>query len=149
VVVVGVVIDNVQVLLLSLHITLTLLTSCHDLLVVAGRWSVVGIVYNSFSVAIADQPTINVTGAVRSYLEYSSYALSLTGTLLVLTSFLRLGITGTYLGDYFGILMDHMVTGFPFNVLANPMYVGTTMNFTAGALWYVPIAIESCVLCGE
>jgi phosphatidylethanolamine N-methyltransferase len=32
-----------------------------------------------------------------------------------------LGVTGTYLGDYFGILMDEMVVGFPFNVTDAPM----------------------------
>ncbi|KAG8940287.1 Phosphatidyl-N-methylethanolamine N-methyltransferase [Tulasnella sp. 424] len=37
--------------------------------------------------------------------------------LLVLTPTHALGITGTYLGDYFGILMDHRVEGFPFNIV--------------------------------
>ena len=46
-----------------------------------------------------------------------------------------LGITGTYLGDYFGILMDDMVTGFPFNVTDAPMYYGSTMSFLGTALW--------------
>lgn len=46
-----------------------------------------------------------------------------------------LGITGTYLGDYFGILMDEMVTGFPFNVTDAPMYYGSTMSFVGSALW--------------
>ncbi len=49
-----------------------------------------------------------------------------------------LGVTGTYLGDYFGILMDKMVTGFPFNILDNPMYIGSTMCFLAHSLWYAP-----------
>lgn len=47
-----------------------------------------------------------------------------------------LGITGTYLGDYFGILMDEMVTGFPFNVTDAPMYYGSTMSFLGSALWF-------------
>lgn len=47
-----------------------------------------------------------------------------------------LGITGTYLGDYFGILMDDMVTGFPFNVTDAPMYYGSTMSFLGTALWF-------------
>jgi phosphatidylethanolamine/phosphatidyl-N-methylethanolamine N-methyltransferase len=46
-----------------------------------------------------------------------------------------LGVTGTYLGDYFGILMEEMVTGFPFNVTSCPMYVGSTLSFVATALW--------------
>ncbi|KAF8900499.1 phospholipid methyltransferase-domain-containing protein [Gymnopilus junonius] len=58
------------------------------------------------------------------------------GQLFVITSTWALGITGTFLGDYFGILMDHRVEGFPFNVLRDPMYVGSTMCFAATALWY-------------
>jgi len=46
-----------------------------------------------------------------------------------------LGVTGTYLGDYFGILMDKMVTGFPFNFMDNPMYNGSTMCFLGHSLW--------------
>ena len=59
------------------------------------------------------------------------------GQLFVVTSTWALGITGTFLGDYFGILMDHRVEGFPFNVLRDPMYVGSTMSFAATALWCV------------
>ncbi|KAI0632741.1 phospholipid methyltransferase [Trametes polyzona] len=58
------------------------------------------------------------------------------GQTFVVTSTWALGITGTFLGDYFGILMDHRVEGFPFNVLRDPMYVGSTMSFAATALWY-------------
>ena len=42
-------------------------------------------------------------------------------------------------GDYFGILMDARVTGFPFNICSDPMYVGSTLNFVAEALRYVPV----------
>jgi len=59
-----------------------------------------------------------------------------SGNVLVLSSMWALGVTGTYLGDYFGILMDHIVTGFPFNVTNSPMYWGSTMSFAATALWY-------------
>jgi methylene-fatty-acyl-phospholipid synthase len=47
-----------------------------------------------------------------------------------------LGLTGTYLGDYFGILMDTMVSGFPFNVSSCPMYLGSTLSFLATSLWF-------------
>jgi phosphatidylethanolamine N-methyltransferase len=47
-----------------------------------------------------------------------------------------LGVTGTYLGDYFGILMDAPVTSFPFNVSSAPMYHGSTLSFLATALWF-------------
>ncbi|EMF16670.1 phospholipid methyltransferase [Sphaerulina musiva SO2202] len=59
-----------------------------------------------------------------------------SGNVLVLTSMWALGITGTYLGDYFGILMDEIVTGFPFNVSGSPMYYGSTMSFVGTALWF-------------
>lgn len=47
---------------------------------------------------------------------------------------------GTFLGDYCGILMDAPVTSFPFNVLDNPMYVGSTMCFVGSSLWYGSVA---------
>ncbi|QLQ82679.1 hypothetical protein HG537_0H04420 [Torulaspora globosa] len=56
------------------------------------------------------------------------------GQLLVVTSMYQLGITGTYLGDYFGILMDNIVTAFPFNVSNNPMYHGSTLSFLGYSL---------------
>ena len=58
------------------------------------------------------------------------------GNTLVLSSMWALGITGTYLGDYFGILMDHVVTSFPFNVCSAPMYYGSTMSFLGIAILY-------------
>jgi phosphatidylethanolamine/phosphatidyl-N-methylethanolamine N-methyltransferase len=61
--------------------------------------------------------------------------LFLVGQTFVVTSTWALGITGTFLGDYFGILMDQKVEGFPFNILRDPMYVGSTMCFAATALW--------------
>lgn len=54
----------------------------------------------------------------------------------MLTSYYALGITGTFLGDYFGILMDEPVTGFPFNITSAPMYLGSTMSFLGTALLY-------------
>ena len=53
------------------------------------------------------------------------------GMLLSTGAWWQLGWTGTYLGDYFGILMTQRVTAFPFNVFDNPMYVGSVMS-TAG-----------------
>ena len=54
----------------------------------------------------------------------------------MLSSMWALGITGTYLGDYFGILMDDIVTTFPFNVTEAPMYYGSTMSFLGTAILY-------------
>jgi methylene-fatty-acyl-phospholipid synthase len=58
-----------------------------------------------------------------------------TGNVLVLSSMWALGVTGTYLGDYFGILMDEKVEGFPFNVTGAPMYWGSVMSFLGTALY--------------
>lgn len=69
-------------------------------------------------------------------LKYVAYALLAMGNILVITSTWALGITGTFLGDYFGILMDDMVTGFPFNITDAPMYYGSTMSFLGTALLY-------------
>ena len=65
-----------------------------------------------------------------------AYLLLALGNTLVLSSYYRLGITGTFLGDYFGILMDEPVTGFPFNVTGAPMYWGSTMSFLGSAILY-------------
>lgn len=54
----------------------------------------------------------------------------------MISSMWALGVTGTYLGDYFGILMDDMVTGFPFNVCSAPMYYGSTMSFLGTAILF-------------
>ena len=75
------------------------------------------------------------SGDYAEYSRYVSYALFGLGQIFVWSSFLRLGITGTFLGDYCGIFMEKRVTGFPFSVLNNPMYVGSTMCFLATALY--------------
>ncbi|KAI1847653.1 hypothetical protein JX266_006505 [Neoarthrinium moseri] len=68
--------------------------------------------------------------------KYLAYGLIASGNVLVLSSTWALGITGTFLGDYFGILMDHIVTGFPFNVTDAPMYWGSTCSFLGTAILY-------------
>jgi phosphatidylethanolamine N-methyltransferase len=68
--------------------------------------------------------------------KVAAYGLLAAGNTLVLSSMWALGVTGTYLGDYFGILMDHRVTSFPFNVTDAPMYYGSTMSFLGTALLF-------------
>ena len=85
----------------------------------------------AFGKALEEQPTVEMDDTAA---KVAGYGLISTGTVFVMSSFYRLGITGTFLGDYFGILMENMVTGFPFNVLSDPMYVGSTMNFLGLAL---------------
>ncbi|PVV01508.1 hypothetical protein BB560_004072 [Smittium megazygosporum] len=53
----------------------------------------------------------------------------LTGNILVLSSMYKLGFVGTYLGDYFGFLMDEMIVSFPFNyMLAIKLLRNLNMN---------------------
>jgi len=87
-----------------------------------------------FHRALTDQPKTPIFS--EPYATWVPIALFITGQIFVVTSTWALGITGTFLGDYFGILMDHRVEGFPFNVLRDPMYVGSTMCFAGTALWY-------------
>ncbi|KIJ92530.1 hypothetical protein K443DRAFT_429966 [Laccaria amethystina LaAM-08-1] len=89
---------------------------------------------NLYHLALLDQPHSSILPG--PYATYVPAALFIVGQTLVVSSTWALGITGTFLGDYFGILMNSRVEGFPFNVLRDPMYVGSTMCFAAGALWY-------------
>jgi phosphatidylethanolamine N-methyltransferase len=85
--------------------------------------------------ALLEQPRVPLLPAPLDTLLPA--VLFIAGQTFVVSSTWALGITGTFLGDYFGILMDHRVEGFPFNVLRDPMYVGSTMCFAATALWCV------------
>ncbi|GBB94676.1 hypothetical protein RclHR1_00240024 [Rhizophagus clarus] len=84
--------------------------------------------------AIDKQPKLSALD--NDYSKGLALVLFFTGNIFVLSSMYVLGVTGTYLGDYFGILMDERVTSFPFNVLDNPMYYGSSMVFLSTALWY-------------
>ncbi|KAK0742486.1 phospholipid methyltransferase-domain-containing protein [Apiosordaria backusii] len=84
--------------------------------------------------ALRDQPSHPALEGEQ--VTYAAYALLAAGNILVISSTWQLGITGTFLGDYFGILMDKMVTGFPFNITSAPMYYGSTMSFLGSALLY-------------
>ncbi|KAJ2779634.1 hypothetical protein H4R18_003896 [Coemansia javaensis] len=86
-----------------------------------------------FKAALGAQPTLAALDAAP--VRAAAALLVAAGMLLVLSSTYALGITGTFLGDYFGILMDERVTGFPFSVLENPMYVGSTLSFLGTSLW--------------
>ena len=92
--------------------------------------------------ALLEQPHARILPAPLDTLI--PVALFVLGQTFVVTSTWALGITGTFLGDYFGILMDHRVEGFPFNVLRDPMYVGSTMCFAATALWCVSVVPRTC-----
>lgn len=58
------------------------------------------------------------------------------GQVLVLSSMWRLGLAGTYLGDYAGwFIFTEPVTAFPFSVCSAPMYYGSSLSFLGTALW--------------
>jgi phosphatidylethanolamine/phosphatidyl-N-methylethanolamine N-methyltransferase len=84
--------------------------------------------------AIRNQPSHPLLEGLP--VQAAAYTLLACGNILVISSTWALGITGTFLGDYFGILMDDIVTGFPFNVTDAPMYNGSTMSFLGSALLY-------------
>jgi len=88
-----------------------------------------------YKTAISEQPTHPLLLS-SVYSQAAAYTLIALGNIFVVTSTWRLGITGTFLGDYFGILLDEMVTGFPFNVVGAPMYWGSTMSFLGTALLF-------------
>ena len=58
------------------------------------------------------------------------------GQVLVLSSMWRLGLAGTYLGDYAGwFVFTEPVTAFPFSVCSAPMYWGSSLSFLGTSLW--------------
>eukprot|EP00158_Paraphelidium_tribonemae_P001506 Partr_v1_DN24489_c0_g1_i3_m66359 putative phosphatidylethanolamine N-methyltransferase len=96
-----------------------------------------------FKMAIQDQPSFADMYPdlhAVSLLKWLGAAYVVCGNILVLSSMYKLGVTGTYLGDYFGILMESRVTTFPFNLMENPMYTGSTMIFAGTAFWNASMA---------
>ncbi|XP_070617560.1 phosphatidylethanolamine N-methyltransferase isoform X2 [Erythrolamprus reginae] len=85
-----------------------------------------------FEEAMKSQPKLPLLECLLGY--YASLTLIAVGILLVTSSFLALGFIGTFLGDYFGILMETKVTAFPFNVMENPMYWGSTSIYFGWSL---------------
>ncbi|WVF69262.1 hypothetical protein IAT40_004038 [Kwoniella sp. CBS 6097] len=84
--------------------------------------------------AVKDQPAY--LPLAHPAIKALAAVLFLAGQTFVISSMWALGVTGTYLGDYFGILMTHRVTSFPFNVLSDPMYVGSALSHLGTALWF-------------
>lgn len=82
--------------------------------------------------AIRNQDSIEALSSVQ--FQIVGMTCSFVGAVLVLSSFYSLGMTGTFLGDYFGILMDEKVTSFPFNMFSHPMYDGSTLLFLGKAI---------------
>ncbi|XP_034502610.1 phosphatidylethanolamine N-methyltransferase isoform X1 [Ailuropoda melanoleuca] len=87
-----------------------------------------------FTQAMLSQPKMESLDNPTAY--RMGLALLGVGSVFVISSFLALGFTGTFLGDYFGILKEARVTTFPFNVLDNPMYWGSTANYLGWAVMH-------------
>ncbi|XP_060059225.1 phosphatidylethanolamine N-methyltransferase isoform X2 [Erinaceus europaeus] len=85
-----------------------------------------------FTQAMLSQPQMEILDNPMAY--SAGLVLLGMGSVFVLSSFFALGFTGTFLGDYFGILKEARVTTFPFNFLDNPMYWGSTANYLGWAI---------------
>lgn len=69
-------------------------------------------------------------------IDILGYTLYFIGIVLVAGATYQLGIIGTYVGDYFGLLLPCKVTGFPYNISTSPMYDGSSINFLAHSILY-------------
>ena len=65
----------------------------------------------------------------NSLFDALGYLFIAMGAILVISSSYRLGFFCSFMGDYFGILLQERVTGFPFNVVDDPMYVGSGLVY--------------------
>ena len=112
-------------------------------------------VKNQPSLAVLDNKLVKAAAvaffaAGQVFVLSSMWVLGVTGESLARArNDVRLTATGTYLGDYFGILMTSRVTGFPFNVLNDPMYIGSFLTHVGTSLWFqspVGLALSLWVL---
>jgi phosphatidylethanolamine/phosphatidyl-N-methylethanolamine N-methyltransferase len=76
-----------------------------------------------FVVAVTRQLSLEsyLSESTVAYMKIIGTIFIIVGLTLAISSMVRLGVTGTYLGDYFGMLKDSRVTAFPFNIVNNPM----------------------------
>ena len=95
----------------------------------------VGIIRNYFYYeALKVQPTISYESYDQLLFTLSIFVAAFGLTLIIFSSF-RLGVRGVYYADYFDIKMDFTVNVFPYNIISDPLYVGTTMCFLSYALY--------------
>lgn len=85
-----------------------------------------------FEEAIRHQPTLDVLD--NSFVHVVASVLLVFGLSLFLGAYYHLRIVGTYLGDYFGILQPKRITSYPFSIIKNPMYDGSSLIHFSHAL---------------
>ncbi|CAI8007762.1 Phosphatidylethanolamine N-methyltransferase [Geodia barretti] len=76
------------------------------------------------------------------------YLIVTAGSVLVVASAWKLGFFVSFMGDYFGILLTDKVTGFPFNVVRDPMYFGSGLVYLGLSLEHasvVGLVLTSCI----
>ena len=80
--------------------------------------------------------------------EALGYLIVAAGSLLVISSSWKLGFFVSFMGDYFGLLLNSKVTGFPFNVVNDPMYFGSGLVYLGLALQHasiVGLVLTGCI----
>lgn len=88
-----------------------------------------------FNKVLNSQPSIKEIKNIP-YIYEIAISLHIISFSLTIPAYWKLGFTGVYLGDYFGILLDEKVEGYPFNAVENPIYVGSTLNHLAESLMH-------------
>lgn len=81
-----------------------------------------------------------------SIFDILGYLLIAAGTIFVVFSSYQLGFFCSFMGDYFGLLLDKKVTNFPFNVVDDPMYVGSVLVYLG--LSFLHASIVGFILTG-
>lgn len=84
----------------------------------------------------------------NNLVEALGYLVVAAGAILVLASAWKLGFFVSFMGDYFGLLLSDKVTGFPFNVVNDPMYFGSGLVYLGMALQHasiVGLVLTSCI----
>ena len=85
--------------------------------------------------SLETQPVMDFEPEVVLTMRIFCCAATIIGMGLVAFSSLRLGLYGTFLGDYFGILKAAPVTGAPFSWMQHPMYHGSALAY-AGMFFF-------------
>ena len=84
----------------------------------------------------------------NSMVQALGYLVVAAGAVLVIASAWKLGFFVSFMGDYFGLLLSDKVTGFPFNVVSDPMYFGSGLIYLGLSLQHasiVGLVLTACI----